>query len=55
MKSSCDNTQYTKIYMETKMGESHKVISYVYQDYIHRKHQLPNYLELIGRRLQTPI
>jgi hypothetical protein len=32
--------QYTRIYMETQIGENHIMISYIYQEYIHRKHQL---------------
>ena len=37
------------------MGENHIMISYIYQEFIHRKHQLPNSLATTRRRLQPPI
>jgi hypothetical protein len=37
------------------MGENHIMLSYIYQEYIHRKHQLPNSPTPTGRRLQPPI
>jgi hypothetical protein len=37
------------------MGENHKMLSYIYQEYIHWKHQLPNSPAKTGRRLQPPI
>jgi hypothetical protein len=37
------------------MGENHIMLSYIYQNYINRKQQLPNSLAPIGRRLQPPI
>jgi hypothetical protein len=37
------------------MGENHRMISYIYQEFIHRKHQLPNSPAATGRRLQPPI
>ena len=37
------------------MGENHQMFSYIYQEYIHRKHQLPNSPAPTGRRLQPPI
>jgi hypothetical protein len=49
------NTQYTNIYVETQMGENHIILSYIYQEFIHRKHQLPNSPAATGRRLQPPI
>jgi hypothetical protein len=48
-------TQYTSIYVETQMGENHIMLSYIYQEFIHRKHQLPNSPAATGRRLQPPI
>jgi hypothetical protein len=41
--------------METQMGENNIMLSYIYQEFIHRKHQLPNSLAATGRRLQPPI
>jgi hypothetical protein len=41
--------------METQMGENHIMLSYIYQEFIHRKHQLPNSPVATGRRLQPPI
>jgi hypothetical protein len=43
--------------METQMGKNHKILSYIYiyQEFIHRKHQLPNSPAATGRRIQTPI
>jgi hypothetical protein len=46
------STQYTKIYVETKMGENHGMFSYIYQEYIHRKQQIPNSIAPTGRRHQ---
>ena len=37
------------------MGENHKILSYIYQEFIHRKNQLPNYTVATVRRLQPPI
>jgi hypothetical protein len=37
------------------MGENHIMISYIYQEFIHRKNQLPNSPATSGRRLQPPI
>jgi hypothetical protein len=37
------------------MGENHIIISYIYQEFIHRKYQLPNSPVATGRRLQPPI
>jgi len=34
------------------MGENHKMFSYIYQEFIHRKHQLPNSPVATGRRIQ---
>jgi hypothetical protein len=34
------------------MGENHKMFSYIYQEYIHRKNQLPNSPAPTGRRYQ---
>jgi hypothetical protein len=48
-------TKYTNIYVETQMGENYEMLSYLYKEFIHRKHQLPNSLDAIGRRLQPPI
>jgi len=36
------------------MGENHIIISYIYQEYIHRKHQIPNSPTPTGRRHQPP-
>jgi hypothetical protein len=33
------------------MGENQIILSYISKDYIHRKHQLPNYPAPTGRRL----
>jgi hypothetical protein len=44
--------QYASVYIETQMGENHKMISYIYQEYIHRKNQLTNSPTPIGRRHQ---
>ena len=37
------------------MGENQGMISYIYQEFIHRKHQLPNSPAATGRRLQPRI
>jgi hypothetical protein len=42
-------------YVETQMGENHRMLSYISKDYIHRKHQLPNSPTPTGRRIQPPI
>jgi hypothetical protein len=34
------------------MGENHTMFSYIYQEFIHRKHQLPNFPAATGRWLQ---
>jgi hypothetical protein len=41
--------------METQMGEHHGMISYIYQEFIHRKDQLTNSPSKTGRRIQPPI
>jgi hypothetical protein len=41
--------------METKMGENHGMLAYIYQEFIHRKNQLPNSPAATGMRLQPPI
>jgi hypothetical protein len=41
--------------METQMGENHKIVSYKYQEFIHRMNQLPNSPAATGRRIQYPI
>jgi hypothetical protein len=40
--------------METQTGENHKIFSYIYQEYIHRKHQILNSQAPTGRRHQPP-
>jgi hypothetical protein len=37
------------------MGENNGMISYIYQEFIHRKHQIPNSPTATGRRIQPPI
>jgi hypothetical protein len=57
--SSTYNHRYTihkDFYVETQMGENHKMLFNIYLEYyIHMKHQLPNSPAPTGRRHQPPI
>jgi hypothetical protein len=37
------------------MGEKHRILSYIYQEFIDRKNQLPNSPVATGRRIKPPI
>jgi hypothetical protein len=41
--------------METQLGEKNKMLSYIYQEFIQRKHQLPNYPAAAGKSVQPRI